>query len=65
MPFVEAAETLKLSPDALRIRRGTSKSEKGDTGRWYIWVNTTEQKAEQEVMRSGERSPVHRKGVIT
>ena len=39
----EAAELLGVSKDAVRMRvkRGTLRSEKGEDGRVYVWVNVT------------------------
>ena len=48
----EAAELLDVSKDAIRMRvkRGTLRSEKGEDGRVYVWVNVTPE---------GDRSILH------
>ena len=48
----EAAELLGVSKDAIRMRvkRGTLRSEKGEDGRVYVWVNVTPE---------GDRSILH------
>jgi hypothetical protein len=55
----EAAEILGVSKDAVRMRvkRGTLRSEKGEDGRVYVWVNVTPHAAPDGVHPHGKVEP--------
>jgi hypothetical protein len=52
----EAAELLGVSKDAVRMRvkRGTLRSEKGENGRVYVWVNVTPDDGPNDTNLQGE-----------
>jgi hypothetical protein len=52
----EAAELLGVSKDAVRMRvkRGTLRSEKGEDGRVYVWVNVTPDGGPNDTNLQGE-----------
>ena len=52
----EAAELLGVSKDAVRMRvkRGTLRSEKGENGRVYVWVNINPDGDPNDVRPQGE-----------
>ena len=61
LTLVEAGQALGISPDAvrMRIKRGSMQAEKGEDGRWLVWVDTEQAAAEREAERepdaAGER----------
>jgi predicted nucleic acid-binding Zn-ribbon protein len=50
LTLVEAGQALGISPDAvrMRIKRGSMQAEKGEDGRWLVWVDTEQAAAERE-----------------
>jgi predicted RNase H-like nuclease (RuvC/YqgF family) len=65
LTLVEAGQALGISPDAvrMRIKRGSMQAEKGEDGRWLVWVDTEQAAAEREAERepdaAGEREAEH------
>jgi len=65
LTLVEAGQALGISPDAvrMRIKRGSMQAEKGEDGRWLVWVDTEQAAAEREAERepdaAGERELEH------
>ena len=63
LTLIEAGAALGISPDAvrMRIKRGSMQAEKGEDGRWLVWVDTEQAAAEREAERepdaTGEREP--------
>jgi len=63
LTLAEAGQALGISPDAvrMRIKRGSMQAEKGEDGRWLVWVDTEQAAAEREAERepdaAGEREP--------
>ena len=61
LTLIEAGAALGISPDAvrMRIKRGSMQAEKGEDGRWLVWVDTEQAAAEREAERepdaAGER----------
>jgi len=61
LTLIEAGQVLGISPDAvrMRIKRGSMQAEKGEDGRWLVWVDTEQAAAEREAERepdaAGER----------
>jgi hypothetical protein len=61
MTLIEAGAALGISPDAVRMRvkRGSLQGEKGEDGRWLVWVDVEQAAAEREAERepgaAGER----------
>ena len=61
LTLIEAGQALGISPDAvrMRIKRGSMQAEKGEDGRWLVWVDTEQAAAEREAERepdaAGER----------
>jgi excisionase family DNA binding protein len=55
----EAAELLGVSKDAVRMRvkRGTLRSEKGEDGRVYVWVNVNPDGGPNSVHPQAEVNP--------
>ena len=55
----EAADLLGVSKDAVRMRvkRGTLRSEKGEDGRVYVWVNVNPDRDPNGVHPQGEVDP--------
>jgi hypothetical protein len=53
LPMSEAAEILGISKDAvrMRVRRGSLRSEKGEDGRVYVFVDATTHETEYAVLR--------------
>ena len=63
LTLIEAGAALGISPDAVRMRvkRGSLQGEKGEDGRWLVWVDAEQAAAEREAERepdaTGEREP--------
>lgn len=63
LTLIEAGAALGISPDAvrMRIKRGSLQGEKGEDGRWLVWVDVEQAAAEREAERepgaAGEREP--------
>jgi hypothetical protein len=56
IPLREAADELGISKDAVRqrIRRDTLRSDKGDDGRVYVYLDTSPHGVHEEAERKGE-----------
>lgn len=65
LTLIEAGQALGISPDAVRMRvkRGSLQGEKGEDGRWLVWVDAEQAAAEREAERepgaAGEREAEH------
>jgi len=57
---MEAAEALGVTRDAIhkRIRRGTIEYEKGEDGRFYVYVDTSTSRVDQSAYESKDESKV-------
>jgi predicted DNA-binding protein YlxM (UPF0122 family) len=60
LSVMEAAETLGVTRDAIhkRIRRGTIEYEKGEDGRFYVYVDTSTSRVDQSAYESKDESKV-------
>jgi hypothetical protein len=58
LTLIEAGQVLGISPDAvrMRIKRGSMQAEKGEDGRWLVWVDTEQAAAEREVEREAKQA---------
>ena len=70
LTLIEAGQALGISPDAvrMRIKRGSLQGEKGEDGRWLVWVDAEQAAAERAVERepgaAGERD-LEREGELS
>jgi predicted DNA-binding protein YlxM (UPF0122 family) len=60
LSVMEAAEALGVTRDAIhkRIRRGTIEHEKGEDGRFYVYVDTSTSRVDQSAHESKDESKV-------
>ena len=60
LSVMEAAEALGVTRDAIhkRIRRGTIEYEKGEDGRFYVYVDTSTSRVDQSAYESKDESKV-------
>jgi predicted DNA-binding protein YlxM (UPF0122 family) len=60
LSVMEAAEALGVTRDAIhkRIRRGTIEHEKGEDGRFYVYVDTSTSRVDQSAYESKDESKV-------
>jgi predicted DNA-binding protein YlxM (UPF0122 family) len=60
LSVMEAAEALGVTRDAIhkRIRRGTIEYEKGEDGRFYVYVDTSTSRIDQSAYESKDESKV-------
>jgi predicted DNA-binding protein YlxM (UPF0122 family) len=60
LSVMEAAEALGVTRDAIhkRIRRGTIEYEKGEDGRFYVYVDTSTSRVDQSAHESKDESKV-------
>jgi predicted DNA-binding protein YlxM (UPF0122 family) len=60
LSVMEAAEALSVTRDAIhkRIRRGTIEYEKGEDGRFYVYVDTSTSRVDQSAYESKDESKV-------
>jgi hypothetical protein len=60
LSVIEAAEALGVTRDAIhkRIRRGTIEYEKGEDGRFYVYVDTSTSRVDQSALESKGESKV-------